>query len=820
MNQHAPRFARLPIPAALSRSFAAATLLLPGLSLAGGPSGGVVVGGSATIGKPAPNGTVINQTSNSAIINWQQFNIGSGDYVQFIQPSSSSVVLNRIIGGSPSSIFGDLSANGRVFLINPNGILFGKGAQLDVGGLVASTMNIGNADFMAGHYVFSGGSAPGSSVVNAGTIRTGDGGFVVLAGDYVNNTGVIQARLGQVVLASGAATTLDLDGNGLVSFAVNQATLASKAGVDNAGQIIADGGRVLMTAQTAHDLVGSAVNNSGLVRAQGIASHNGEIELTASGGDITDSGTLDASNAGGTGGTISITADRNIDIQKDAQILAGGASGGKISIVADNQLNTRAGSLIQASGDGNQGGTAELSGHGQLVMRGDVRLGSGGTLQIDPTNITIANASGSSSSVSGNQTVYESFIAGQLQNGTNVQLVASNSITLNSLDNGILDGRSATGAGGGSLLLGIGTLNNGSYSEGSGGTISFQSTSNTIATYGGLTIDAGSTSGMVNVGKLIGGSVTVKGLAGISAGTITSSNGAINLNASGGSITTAALSAVNGTLSVSNSGGSVSVGNISVTSNGSYGASATANLSGSSGLTTGTITTGANTSQYGTADASVTLNSGTGNLQAGTITASAVANNAGNYYTNGVANVSINAGNRLTLNGITATASGRAGNTTTYSASASANVNINTGTYASSNGTTTYYGGAASTGVINTSATAGNGSANSGVSISTNNYGQVAGTLTTGVITTQASATAGAASDTINLTNNDGGITTSNLTTQGYATGSGNTFSGNINFTASNGNIGSGNLSALNSNISARTNSSGNITLGTLSGGS
>jgi len=158
MTQYAPRLVRLPIPAAIARSFAAASLLLPGLALAG-PTGGVVVGGQATIGNPSPTSTVIHQGSNSAIINWQQFNIGGNEYVQFVQPSSSSVVLNRVIGGSPSAIFGSLSANGRVFLINPNGVLFAPGAQLDVGGLVASTMNIKDSDFLAGHYVFAGGSA-------------------------------------------------------------------------------------------------------------------------------------------------------------------------------------------------------------------------------------------------------------------------------------------------------------------------------------------------------------------------------------------------------------------------------------------------------------------------------------------------------------------------------------------------------------------------------------------------------------------------------------------------------------------------------------
>ena len=567
MTKHAPlRLKRLPIPAALARGFATAGLLLPSLALAGGgPSGGVVVGGHATISNPAPNGTVITETSNSAIINWQQFSIGNGDYVQLIQPSSSSVVLNRVIGGSPSQIFGDLSANGRVFLINPNGVLFGKGAQLDVGGLVASTMNISNADFLAGHYIFSGGSAPGSSVVNAGTIKTADGGFVVLAGDYVNNTGVIQARLGQVVLASGAATTLDLDGSGLVSFAVNQATLAKKAGVNNAGQIIADGGRVIMTAQTAHDLVGSAVNNTGLVQAQGIANHNGEIELTASGGDITDSGTIDASNPTGAGGTVTIAGDHDIDIQNGAQILASGSTGGKVSIVADGTLATRAGSVIDALGSAGKGGYAELSGHGLLTMRGAVNLGSGGTLLIDPTSITIAAGTGASGSAGGNDTVFQNFIQNQLQGGVNVQLVAGSSITLADLGSGgklngvgTIDGAPY----GGSLLLGIGSVNaNGAYVEGSGGTISFLDLSNSIATVGGLTIDAGSASGTVNVGNLTGGFVKVKGLGGISVGTVTASSGSLNLNASSGNIAASDLSAT-GPVQVSAGGGSLVLGNV------------------------------------------------------------------------------------------------------------------------------------------------------------------------------------------------------------------------------------------------------------------
>ena len=141
------------------------------------PTGGQVVGGSATISTPSANSMVINQSSQRAVINWQQFSVGADQYVQFVQPNSSAVVLNRVIGSNPSNIFGDIKANGQVFLVNPNGILFAPGATLDVAGLVASTLDIGDADFMQGKYVFTRGSTAAPGVVqNQGSITTSGGG--------------------------------------------------------------------------------------------------------------------------------------------------------------------------------------------------------------------------------------------------------------------------------------------------------------------------------------------------------------------------------------------------------------------------------------------------------------------------------------------------------------------------------------------------------------------------------------------------------------------------------------------------------------------
>ncbi len=170
------------------------------------PVNGVVTAGQASI---ASNGAsmTIEQASQHVALDWQSFSIGRGETVRFVQPNSSAVALNRVVGTDPSSILGSLSANGKVFLVNPNGILFGAGASVNVGGLVASTLDIGNSDFMAGRYKFSGRS--GASVHNAGAINA-DGGYVALLGARVSNQGVIAAKLGTVTLAAGQAVTMDV----------------------------------------------------------------------------------------------------------------------------------------------------------------------------------------------------------------------------------------------------------------------------------------------------------------------------------------------------------------------------------------------------------------------------------------------------------------------------------------------------------------------------------------------------------------------------------------------------------------------------------
>ena len=273
------------------------------------PVGGVVSAGSATIGGTA-GAMTITQTTPNVAINWQSFGVRAGESVQFVQPGSSSVALNRVIGSDPSNILGSLTANGKVFLVNPNGILFGAGASVNVGGLVASTLAISDADFMANNYKFSGAGA--GSVLNQGTINAADGGYVALLGANVSNQGVIAAQLGTIALAAGEAVTLDMAGDKLLNVTVDQGAL--NALVDNGGMIRADGGQVLLTTQAAGSLLANVVNNTGVIQAQTLVTgENGTIRLLGGtqSGTLNVAGTLDASApTGGNGGAIETSAAR------------------------------------------------------------------------------------------------------------------------------------------------------------------------------------------------------------------------------------------------------------------------------------------------------------------------------------------------------------------------------------------------------------------------------------------------------------------------------------------------------------------------------
>lgn len=270
------------------------------------PTGGVVTSGNATIAGPS-NQLTITQTTPNAAINWQGFGIAAGESVRFVQPDSRSIALNRVVGNDPSAIHGNLSANGTVFLINPHGILFGRGSNVNVGGLVASTLNLSDDDFRAGRYHFSGGG--NGTVINQGVIRAADGGYVALLGAGVTNQGEVVAQKGTVALAAGRSLTLDMAGDRLLSVSVDEGTV--NALVENGGLLQADGGRVIMTTQAASSLMSNAVNNTGVIQARTLENRNGTILLLGGTqtGTMQVGGTLDASAPnGGDGGFIETSA--------------------------------------------------------------------------------------------------------------------------------------------------------------------------------------------------------------------------------------------------------------------------------------------------------------------------------------------------------------------------------------------------------------------------------------------------------------------------------------------------------------------------------
>nr|WP_267876978.1 YDG domain-containing protein [Massilia rhizosphaerae] len=271
------------------------------------PTGGRVTAGQATL-HYAGKTLTIDQGSNKAALDWTGFSIGQGATVNFVQPSAGAVALNRVLGADPSLIQGALNANGHVFLLNPNGVLFSPTARVDVGGLLASTLAMTNDDFLAGRYHLQGTSANG--VENRGAIKAAAGGNVALVAARVVNSGDIAADRGNALLGAGSDVVVDFGGP--VKLQVRKGAL--DALVDNGGAIRADGGTVLMTAKSAGELSGSVINNGGIVQARTLATGaQGQILLLGDmqSGTANVGGTLDASApSGGNGGAIETSAAR------------------------------------------------------------------------------------------------------------------------------------------------------------------------------------------------------------------------------------------------------------------------------------------------------------------------------------------------------------------------------------------------------------------------------------------------------------------------------------------------------------------------------
>ncbi len=537
------------------------------------PTGGTVQAGSATINQPSSQQMIIQQTTDKAIIDWQGFGIGSAEQVDF-QLSQGGVTLNRVTGNDVSQVFGKLTSNGDLWLINPNGILFGANAQVDVHGLLATTSDISNADFLNSNYNFGIPSNLSSTVVNQGSITAAEGGLVALVAPGVQNMGIITARLGKVSLASGKTFTVDLYGDQLINLGVDSQVMGQVTGMDgevlsslvtNSGSIFADGGVVRLDVNAAQGIVDRVINMDGVIQAHSVSEQNGTIILSGGdAGEVKVTGTLDASgyDEGETGGTVHVLGEMLnfsenglIDVSGDlggGTLLFGGDYQGQGSVpnamdvyigpdtqtFADAVTNGNGGKLIFwadrrmrfygiVKGRGGKyfgdGGFVEVSGKEELFFDGSVDTtaanGKTGTLLLDPDLITIHSGEGTPTADSGavTFTTYEATLEANSAI-SNVILLATNTILIGKDFNDVvkLD------------------LQNGITFKVKNGSISYQNDNSSINTQGGdINFFATDT---LSVGNLVsnGGDISLSGSTLSLIGNYNSGTGSIKISHSDG----------------------------------------------------------------------------------------------------------------------------------------------------------------------------------------------------------------------------------------------------------------------------------------------
>ena len=353
-------------------------VLLPG-SMRANPSGGVVVNGSIEIGEGLGGHLLINQASNKGIINWEDFSIGAGELTEFLQPGADGSTLNRVVSGNPSAIHGALKANGKIFVINPNGIMVGPGGLIDVAGLVLSTLDVSDADYLGGgDMLFKGSGSAG--VQNFGRINA-IGGDVFLLGKSVENTGTITAS-GAVGLGAGEEVliTATPDANGERVFVKPVGSGGVSNGITNSGTI--EGSAVELKAHG--NLYALAINNSGSIRATGATRGQGGVFLRAPGGQVDNTGSIEATLPDGGGGRILIEgAIVNAGGTIDASATSEQGQGGEVTLLGE-AINVTG----RIAADGGVGGSVMIGGEGTA----SVSVGNG-------ANISATGTSGSGGSV-------------------------------------------------------------------------------------------------------------------------------------------------------------------------------------------------------------------------------------------------------------------------------------------------------------------------------------------------------------------------------------------------------------------------------------
>ena len=317
------------------------------------PAGGQVAAGQANIAQSG-NAMTVTQSSQRAVVNWNSFDVGSSAKVEFKQPNASASTLNRVTGATQSMINGAVNANGQVIFVNPNGIVFGAGAEVNAAGVVATTMNITDAEYMSGSAALKFKGNGQGQITNQGKIKVNDlNGYIALMAPQVINEGVIIANMSganSVALVAGQSVTLTFGGNQLIDVTVDASAI--HALISNKRLIKTEGGQIIIAANSASDLKASVINNTGTVSASAISTSGGKITFTAD--TINQAGVISA-NGGLAAKSSTVTTP---------QVVAKSANGGQITLKG-NTVNVKAGSTTSAKGAANGGtinvGTSEVS---------------------------------------------------------------------------------------------------------------------------------------------------------------------------------------------------------------------------------------------------------------------------------------------------------------------------------------------------------------------------------------------------------------------------------------------------------------------------
>lgn len=397
------------------------------------PTGGSIAGGTGVINAASGSTLTIDQTSQRMALNWSSFDIGSASTVNFNQPSSSAVVLNQIQGGNPTQIFGNLNANGQVFLINTNGMIFGSTANINVGGLVASTLGTSASSFMSGDMTLDAGANTVALMSNGGTINAAAGGVSLIAGKAVNS-GTITAAAGNINLVGADRVVLQFEsgGFGVVVEKPLQLQLDTLA-VDNAGSLIAPGGNITLQARAAQGVFSQLINQSGVINAAAISSNgfDGSVSLIAqgsTGGNIGGNGSINAGS-----GALNVSASIGAE-------LGGVLTAGDLNVFTGGTLRLNGSNQIARLG-GSVGGNLALTNARDLAQAGDLTVTGTSAFALGSHALVLDSAS-------------NDFGGAVAITAGDTRIRDANALTLGALSTGAL-----TVTSGGALNLGSGSVN-------------------------------------------------------------------------------------------------------------------------------------------------------------------------------------------------------------------------------------------------------------------------------------------------------------------------------------------------------------------------